>query len=63
MPPLVLEVARLVEAQEGLEHVLAPVERDARPVVVDRDREHPCVMHRVDLDALGIADRVRARGW
>ena len=43
-------VARIVEAQERLEHLLAQVRRDARAVVVDRDGEPAVIAVAGDRD-------------
>ena len=43
-------IARVVEPQERLEHILAQGRRDARPVVVDRHREPAMIAMAGDRD-------------
>ena len=52
-------VARVVEPQERLEHLLAHRRRNARPVVVDRDGQIAMVAMADDVDGLGKARRIR----
>src|SRR5262249_6014638 len=55
-------VARIVEAQKRLEHFLAHLQRDARPVVVDRHRKPAMIAVPGDGDgggkARGVGDEI-----
>src|SRR5690606_35226848 len=54
----VIEVTRFVETHERLEDVLAARRRNAGTVIVDDDGQRTARMHRLDLDVLGIAQRI-----
>lgn len=54
-----IDIARFVNPEERLEHVLAQFRRDARPVVIDRDDQIARVMRGADGDAVAEARGIR----
>ena len=56
-------IARVVEAQERLENVLAQVRRNAGAVVVDRDGQVAVIAVAGDRNRGGKAGRRWRRGW